>query len=56
MIEILRPHITTRLGNDLENLDKVLSAFQHIQTKRNEQLLKQGDTCKYVYVIAKGCL
>jgi CRP-like cAMP-binding protein len=56
MIEVLRKHITDRLGNDLDNLDKVLSTFKHIITKRNEQLLQQGDTCKYVYFIAKGCL
>ena len=56
MIEVLRNHITSRLGNDLDNLDKVLSTFKHIKTKRNEQLLKQGETCKYVYFIAKGCL
>jgi CRP-like cAMP-binding protein len=56
MIEILRKHIITRLGNDLENLEKVISAFKHIRTKRNEQLLQQGDTCNYVYFIAKGCL
>lgn len=56
MIEVLRKHIITRLGNDLENLEKVISAFKHIRTKRNEQLLQQGDTCNYVYFIAKGCL
>lgn len=56
MLEILRNHITSRLGNDLENLDKVLSTFKHITTKRNEQLLQQGEICKYVYFIAKGCL
>lgn len=56
MIEVLRNHITARLGNDLANLDKVLSTFKHITTKRNEQLLQQGDICKYVYFIAKGCL
>lgn len=56
MIDTLRKHITSRLGNDLDNLDKVLSAFKHISTKRNEQLLQQGETCKYVYFIAKGCL
>jgi CRP-like cAMP-binding protein len=56
MIEILRNHIINRLGSDLDNLDKVLSAFKQITTKRNEQLLRQGDTCKYVYFIAKGCL
>ncbi|MBK7884435.1 MAG: cyclic nucleotide-binding domain-containing protein [Chitinophagaceae bacterium] len=56
MIRVLRNHITGRLGNDLDNLDKVLSIFKHITTKRNEQLLQQGDICKYVYFIAKGCL
>ena len=56
MIEVLRKHLTTRLGNDLDNLDKVLATFKQISTKRNEQLLQQGDTCKYAYFIAKGCL
>lgn len=56
MIDVLRNHITSRLGNDLDNLDKVLAAFKHIRVKRNEQLLQQGDTCKYVYFVAKGCL
>jgi CRP-like cAMP-binding protein len=56
MIEVLRNHIMSRLGDDLDNLDKVLSSFKHISTKRNEQLLRQGETCKYVYFIAKGCL
>lgn len=56
MIAILRNHITSRLGNDLENLDKVLSTFKHITTKRNQQLLQQGEICKYVYFVAKGCL
>lgn len=56
MIEILREHITNRLGTDTYNLNEVLSAFKHVQTKRNEQLLQQGEICKYVYFIAKGCL
>lgn len=56
MIEVLRNHIINRLGNNLDNLDKVLAAFKHIKVKRNEQILQQGNTCKYVYFIAKGCL
>ena len=56
MIDVLRKHITNRLGTDLDHLDEVLASFKHIQAKRNEQLLQQGDTCKYVYFIAKGCL
>lgn len=56
MIEVLRNHIIGRLGNDLANLDEVLSTFKYISTKRNEQLLQQGEICKHVYFIAKGCL
>jgi CRP-like cAMP-binding protein len=56
MIEVLQNHITKRLGNNLANLDAVLAKFKQIKTKRNEQLLQQGDVCKYVYFVAKGCL
>ena len=56
MIDVLRNHISNRLGNDLENLDNVLTAFKPIQAKRNELLLRQGEICRYVYFIAKGCL
>lgn len=56
MIDILRQHIIARLGDDLDQLDTVLSNFRHFSTKRNEQLLTQGETCKYVYFVAKGCL
>lgn len=56
MIHILRQHIVNRLGKEPEHLDKVLAAFKHIPAKRNQQLLRQGEVCKYVYFIAKGCL
>ena len=56
MIEVLRNHIVKRLGNDIENLELVLSSFNYIKAKRNEPLLQQGEVCKYVYFIAKGCL
>lgn len=56
MIDVLRKHLISRLGNDIENLDKVLSNFEHKSIKRNENLLTQGEICKYVYFVAKGCL
>jgi CRP-like cAMP-binding protein len=37
-------------------LEVVLSKFKHIKAKRNEELLRQGDVCNYVYFVAKGCL
>lgn len=56
MIEILKQHIVNRLGNDIDKLELVLSKFKPIEAKRHQQLLTQGDVCKYVYFVAKGCL
>ena len=56
MIEVLRNHIIKRLGSDIDNLELVLTKFKPIETKRHEQLLTQGEPCKYVYFIARGCL
>jgi CRP-like cAMP-binding protein len=56
MKEVLRNHIINRLGTEISNLELVLSSFTPITVRRNELLLKQGDICKNVYFIAKGCL
>lgn len=56
MIDILRQHIISWLGNDMDNLDTVLHCFTPLQIERNEFLVHQGAVCKYVYFIASGCL
>lgn len=56
MTTTLRQHIIKRLGNDIDNLDLVLSKFKPVEAKRNEQLLTQGEICKYVYYIVTGSL
>ena len=56
MIEVLRNHITSRLGRDIDNLELVLSSFEHIKVKRSHQLLQIGQGCRYVYFVARGCL
>jgi CRP-like cAMP-binding protein len=56
MIALLKDHIIKRLGNDLDQLDTVLSMFKPISAKRNQLLLREGAICKYVYFVAKGCL
>lgn len=56
MLDILKQHIINRLGNNIDNLDLVLSKFIPIETKRNQVLLKEGEQCRYVYFVAKGCL
>lgn len=56
MIDILRQHIISKLGNDIDNLDTVLSYFKPLYIDRNKFLVEQGQVCKQVYFIAKGCL
>jgi CRP-like cAMP-binding protein len=56
MIEILKQHIVSRLGDNIDGIEGVLAQFEHITTKRNQQLLTQGQVCRYVYFVAKGCL
>jgi CRP-like cAMP-binding protein len=56
MIEILRQHIINRLGNDIDDLDTVLNHFKPMYVDRNQYLVQQGQVCKHVYFIAKGCL
>ncbi len=56
MIEILRQHIISRLGSDTENLDTVLRYFKPLKVQRNRYLVQQGQVCKNVYFVAKGCL
>ena len=56
MIDVLHEHIIKRIGNDIDNLDLVLSRFKSIKIKRNVMLLQEGDVCRYVFFVAKGCL
>lgn len=56
MIEVLRQHIISRLGNDIDNLDTVLDCFKPLYVERNQYLVQEGQVCKQVYFIAKGCL
>jgi CRP-like cAMP-binding protein len=56
MKEILKKHIIKRLGDDIENLELVLSKFKSIDAKRNQFLLSKGEVCKYVYFVASGSL
>lgn len=56
MIDILRQHIINRLGHDIGHLDLVLESFKALKVKRNVFLVKEGEVCRHVYFIAKGCL
>jgi CRP-like cAMP-binding protein len=56
MIEVLKQHITNRLGKLPDNVDLVLPHFEEVKTKRGDFLLQAGEVCKHVYFIVEGCL
>lgn len=37
-------------------LDRVLDCFKPVRVKKNDILLKEGDTCKEFYYVHKGCI
>lgn len=49
-------HLLERLGNRAKHLEQVLAHFTRIKVKRNVLLLQEGDVCRSVYFVAKGCL
>lgn len=53
--EILRAHILQKLGQCPPNLELVLDQFEEGSYKRGTVLLQQGQVCKHVYFITKGC-
>jgi CRP-like cAMP-binding protein len=56
MLDILRNHITKRLGDNIDHLDDVINQFKPVKVKRNELILREGEICRYVYFVAEGCL
>jgi len=56
MKDVLRQHITLRLGREPENLHLVLPHFEELKVKRGTHLLMSGDVCRYVYFVVQGCL
>lgn len=56
MLEVLRQHIISRIGNDAPQLEEVLACFKTLKVKRGQQLLREGEVCRYVYFICSGAL
>lgn len=56
MHELLKAHITHRLGEEPPHLDQVLACFEPLEVPRQTQLLEAGTVCQAVYFIVEGCL
>lgn len=56
MIESLRHYLLQKIGTNTSGLEEVLEQFKPVTVKRKEMLLREGEVCRNVYFIAKGCL
>lgn len=56
MVNALKQHLIGQLGHNIDQLDTVIQHFTPITTKRNEFLVREGEICKHVYFIVKGCV
>ncbi|WP_128546816.1 Crp/Fnr family transcriptional regulator [Larkinella soli] len=56
MIALLEKHLRSVLGGNTDRLEDVLIHFREGRAERNELLLQQGQVCRHVYFIGKGCL
>src|SRR3954467_10327083 len=56
MSDIFRDHIGKFIKINEEEFSDVLSFFQKQQVKKKENLLIEGNVCKYHYFVLSGCL
>ncbi len=53
MYSQLEKYIKTRTAIDEKTLSYICSYFQFKKTKRNEFLVKEGETCRHYYFVKK---
>jgi len=56
MSEILKAHLKKFVELNEEDFQIILSFFQTVQVRKKENLLTEGQVCKYHYFVLKGCL
>jgi CRP-like cAMP-binding protein len=56
MIDALRQHLLTRLDKDSAGLETVLSHFKPQEVQRGQDLVNQGQVCRFVYFVVRGAL
>ncbi len=56
MLEGLKKFISQYVSLSDEELDDIASRFKSRTIKKNNYLLRQGETCKDLVVVQKGCL
>jgi CRP-like cAMP-binding protein len=56
MYDKLGQYFKRRTAIDEPTLELIFSHFSVFKTKRNQILLREGDTCNHYYFVNKGCL
>lgn len=56
MSAILRQHLEKFISIDPEEFQAVMSYFETRSVKKKENLMEEGDFCKYHYFVEHGCL
>lgn len=56
MSGILRAHLEKFISMDRAEFLAVMSYFESCSVKKKENILEQGDICKYHYFVEQGCL
>lgn len=56
MFDLLRTHILTRVGLTEEELDRMTTFFTPKKLRKKHFLLQEGDVCRYIAFVVKGCL
>ncbi|HEY1010384.1 MAG: Crp/Fnr family transcriptional regulator [Daejeonella sp.] len=56
MSQILQDHIRKFIAVNDEDLSSILGYFKIIHSKKKEDLLTEGQICKFNYFVSSGCL
>lgn len=56
MSEIFKAHLEKFIQVDEDDFPKILDYFEVVHVKKKENLLVEGDICKFHYFVLEGCL
>lgn len=55
-METFRAHLEKFIGIDNEEFASILSFFKVLEVKKKKDLLSEGETCRLMFFVVKGCL
>ena len=55
-MEIFKQHLDKFIGIDDEEFSSVISYFQVLEVKKKQDLMSEGEICRSMFFVVKGCL